>query len=127
MTLSRVVLWISIIGFAGFGNAFLLFPETMAALVDVDLRTDTARADFMATYGGLELGVAAFLFYCTLRDDRLHVGLMAAGLVVSGFAVGRFAGLVIADGTDPVMVIFLGIELFGAAISFWAANRHVRA
>lgn len=123
MKTSRGVLWISVIAFAGFGVAFLLFPERMAALVDVELRSDTARADFMATYGGLELGVAAFLLYCTRSDDRLRLGLTAAGMAVSGFAAGRLAGLVGSDEIRPVMLAFLCLELLGAVISFWAARR----
>ena len=126
MQASRVVLWISLLGFAAFGLAFTIFPTEMAALVEVELPTDTARTDFVATYGGLELGVAAFLWVCTRRDERLHLGLVASALALAGFGVTRLGGILASQRTEPVQYVFLGIELFGVVLSYWALRRHPR-
>ena len=126
MQASRVVLWICLLGFAAFGLAFTLFPAPMAALVQIELPTDTARTDFVATYGGLELGVAAFLWVCTRRDERVHLGLVASALVLAGFGITRLAGILSSQRTEPVELVFLGIEIFGVVLSYWALRRHPR-
>ncbi len=74
MTLPRVILWLTALGFVGFGAAFTFWTTPMAALVDISLPTPTARIDFAATYGGFELGVGAFLIACARRHDWVEVG-----------------------------------------------------
>ena len=123
MQLPRIILWVSALGFGAFGVAFTLFPSALAALVDIELRTGTARADFMATYGGLELGVAAFLWLCTRRDEWVRPGLLASALALSGFAATRALGIVIVEDPGPLLFVFLFVEIVGASLSLWGARR----
>jgi hypothetical protein len=60
MSLPRMILALTAVGFLGFGLAFTLRPDQMAALIEIALPSATARVDFAATYGGFELGVGAF-------------------------------------------------------------------
>ena len=119
----RVILWLSLLVFAGFGCAFALFPRSMAATVDIQLPTDTATTDFVATYGGFELGFAAFLFLCTRGDDRVRLGLLASGWAVAGFAIARLAGILLLPDVKPVLYGVLVMEASAAALAFWAAGR----
>ena len=48
-------------GFVGFGCAYALRPTRMAALTELTLPSPTARADFIATYGGFQIGFGVFL------------------------------------------------------------------
>ena len=125
MGVARGVLWLSALTFAGFGAAFALFPRAMARLVEIELPTDTARIDFVATYGGLELGLAAFFGLCASRPDpvRVRLGLLASGLALGGFATARLAGALLADRPRPLLFALLAAEVSGAALSFWAAGR----
>ena len=119
----RIVLWVAAIAFAGFGVAFAVFPHAMAATVDIQLPTATATTDFVATYGGFEIGFAVFLFLCLRRDDRVRLGLLASGWAVAGFAVSRAAGIMLLPGVRPVLYGVLVFEASCAAVAFWAARR----
>ena len=127
MTLPRALLGLIALGFTGFGLAFILYPHQLAAPVGISLPSGTARADFMATYGGLELGVGAFLAYCAARPERVRLGLIAAGCTLSGFAVARVLGILIAASVAPLIHVYLAIEIAAAALAFWAARRATRA
>lgn len=121
--ISRLVLWLSVATFAGFGLAFWMRPGGMAGLVQIGLPTATARTDFAATYGGLELGIAAFLAWCALRRGLLAAGLVASGLLLAGMAAVRLVGILTAGGVLPLLYLLLAAELSGTALSFWAASR----
>lgn len=126
MRVARAVLWLSVLAFGGFGLAFSVAPSFMAGLVDVRLPTPTARIDVVATYGGLELGVAAFLLLCLRRDDWVRPGLLASGLCLSGLALARAAGIALARGeVDAILYALLALEIPGIAACFWAARQDV--
>ncbi len=128
-TVARVVLWLAIVTFAGFGLAFALFPHQMAALVDIQLPTGTATTDFIATYGGFEIGFAVFLVTCTRTDEGVRVGLLASGCAVAGFAVSRLAAILLLPDVRPVLQRVFVFEAACAAVAFWAARlvRHGRS
>lgn len=123
MALGRAVLWLCILTFAASGIAFSVFSRPMAALVEIDLPTDTARVDFVATYGGFELGFAAFLCICARRDDRVRLGLLASGFALVGFAAARLAGLLASGPVRPIHYVILAAEVVGIVLAFWAARR----
>jgi hypothetical protein len=122
--LPRVVLWIAAVAFAGFGVAFAAFPHQMAAPVDIQLTTDTATTDYIATYGGFQIGFAVFLFLCLRRDDRVRLGLLASGCAAAGFAVSRALGILLFGDVRPVLTGVLVFEAISAAVAFWAARRY---
>lgn len=117
---ARILLFTVAAVFAAFGTAFALAPAYMAGLVDIVLPTPTARADLAATYGGLELGLAAFLFLC-LRRGALGPGLLAGAWCLAGFAVVRGTHLVTGGGAGLLWAV-LAAEALGAALLFWAAR-----
>ena len=123
MRIPRAVLWLSILSYGGFGAAFTAFPRRMASFVDVVLPTDTALVDFTATYGGLELGFAVFLWWCTRRDARVPLGLVAAGCGLAGFALVRLAGFLLSTDIKPMLYGVLIAESAGALLNFWTARR----
>ncbi|MGE0039690.1 MAG: DUF4345 family protein [Vicinamibacterales bacterium] len=122
MLFARVVLWTVAAAFAAFGGLFTVWPAAMAALVDLAPTTPTAHTELMAMYGGLELGIAAFLGWCALDAARLRAGLAAAGLLLGGLAALRVAGLAVNAGTAPVMWWFVAIEAAGAGLALAAAR-----
>ena len=121
--MSRLVLATAAVLFAAFGLAFAVAPHRLAALVDIPLATNTATIDFIATYGGFEIGFAIFLFYCLTRPERVRLGLLASGWAVTGFAVTRAIGVLALGGAKPVMYGALGFETACATLAFMAAAR----
>ncbi len=124
MTPARMVLWIGAFGFLGFGMAFTLWPLPMAGMIQIPLPTPTARIDFAATYGGFELGFAAFLIACARREAWLRPGLWAMSAALAGFALVRILSLLVAAGpaTTPIYIA-LALELAGTAAGIWALRR----
>ncbi|MBM3818049.1 MAG: DUF4345 domain-containing protein [Acidimicrobiia bacterium] len=117
MAFPRIVLALSAFIYAAFGAAFLVAPVPMAATVGIQLPEPSAVIDFRATYGGFELGLAAFLAWCLAAPDpstrlgagpstrlgagpstrlgagpstRLGAGRVRAGLLVSFLTVAGF-------------------------------------
>ena len=119
MSLARAILWLNAIGFIGFGAAFALSPQAMAALVDIALPTPTARIDFSATYGGFELGVGGFLVACARRRDWVEPGLWAGAAALAGFAVIRLLTLFTAGGATTPIYVALALEISGLALNLW--------
>ena len=119
----RAVLAAAAILFAAFGLLFALAPHKTAAMVDIPLNTPTATVDFIATYGGFEIGFAVFLFKCLARPDRVRLGLLASGCAVAGFAIARAIALLMFGGAKPVMYGALAFETVCATIAFVAAKR----
>ena len=113
--------------FAAFGLAFAVAPHRLAAMVDIALPTSTATIDFVATYGGFEIGFATFLFYCLMRPERWRLGLLASGWAVTGFAATRAVGLLAFGGARPVMYGALVFETVCATLAFVAASRVTRS
>ena len=96
-------------------------------MVDIALPTNTATIDFVATYGGFEIGFAIFLLYCLMRLERVRLGLLAIGWAVTGFAVTRAIGLLVVGGARPVMYGALAFETACATLAFvaaWGASRN---
>ena len=114
----QLLLLIAALAFAGFGVWFLIAPTALSG-IGVEATSASARTDIRATYGGFELGVAAFLFWCAYRDDWHHVGLIAATLFVAGFGVGRATGILLEGGATAFMWALLAVEVGYTACALW--------
>jgi uncharacterized protein DUF4345 len=123
MALARPILWLMVVGFAGFGAAYTIWPTAMAGLTDIALPSNAARIDFAATYGGLQLGFAAFLTLCARTPGWLRAGLVACACTLLGLAMVRLGGVWWSGGAQPSIYAGLAIELGGAALALWAARR----
>src|SRR5688572_10318748 len=117
----RLVLTVAAVLFAAFGLAFAGAPHRLASFVDIPLPTTTATTDYIATYGGFQIGFAVFLFTCVARPERVRLGLLASGWAVAGFAISRAAGILALGGVKPVMYQALAFEGVCATIAFVAA------
>jgi hypothetical protein len=124
VALPRGILSLLAAGFAGFGLAYALWPGPMAAVTDIGLPTGTAHIDFVATYGGFQLGFAAYLVLCARRNEQwLRAGLLAAGCALLGFALARGISLLRYDNAAASIYTGLAIEITGAALALWGYRR----
>ena len=121
----RAVLLVVGLGFTGFGLAYALLPLPMARLTEIPLPTSTARIDFAAQYGGIQLGLGLFLLACVRWPGWLTLGLWAATLSLCAIAFVRLLSAAAVGGrAAPVIWAGLGIEL-GAAIACGLALRRL--
>jgi hypothetical protein len=117
VNLAKVVLAVNAITFLGFGVAFLVAPVELAANAELGVATPTARAEVRTIFGGFEVGLAAFLFACLGRPDRVAAGLLCSAFAMAGFAVARGASALLDGPVAPVMYWLLAAEVGGVAVS----------
>jgi hypothetical protein len=120
MTPWRLVLALIAATYAVFGFISMFSPSEMAAMLGITFLSDAARTDFRAMYGGLEIGVGAFLFICALRREYVRVGLFAAACVLVAMATSRTVGLVL-DGFAFVQFVVVMVEWAGGLAATWGA------
>ena len=123
-SLPSLILLLTGVGFTGFGTAYALRPTAMAGLTDLTLPTATARADFMATYGGFQVGFGIFLIASARAEDWLRPGLCAAIAALAGFASVRSLGIWFGRGIRGTIWIGLVIEIAALVANAWAL-RHL--
>ncbi len=114
-TIERVVLAISALTFIGFGTWLFATPEALSG-IGIQLTEPAARIDIRATYGGMELGLSAFLILCLLRDEWVRIGLVAAGCTIAGFGISRLLAIALEGEGTPLMWSFVAIELVAAVV-----------
>ncbi len=122
LSLERVTLFVSLLIFLGFGSWLFIAPQALEPL-GIQLLEPAARIDVRATYGGMELGLAAFLLLCLLRDAWVRVGLTAAGCVIAGFGCARLAAIALEGQGTPLMWRFVAIELASTLLILWVLKR----
>jgi hypothetical protein len=115
-----LILLLAAVGFIGFGLAYALRPGRMAALTDLGLTSPTARVDFVATYGGFQIGFGVFLLFCAARGPWVEPGLWAAVAALAGFASVRALAILLHRGRVRSSIwLGLGLELVGLGLGAW--------
>ena len=126
--LPRLVLGAAAVLFAAFGLLPAVAPHQTARMVDIELPTSTATIDFIATYGGFQIGFAIFLFTCLMRPERVRLGLLASGWAVAGFGVLTRGGTSGARRRHADQCTgALAFEAVCATLAFVAASRAASA
>lgn len=103
--------------YASLGLACTLAPGPMLATLDIRLPTGLAVTDARATYGGMELGIAAGLWLVGNRDLTLAAKVAGVGLLFVGTT--RLIGIVVDDGGTPMMWSLLGLEWSLGVVGLW--------
>ena len=103
--MAQKILLIAGLAFLVFGVLFLAIPERMMRLVEIPLDTPTAVTEIRAFYGGLEIGLGAFLIWCCIARERVRTGLWAAALTLAGLAFGRSVGIAAEQGALSAQVL----------------------
>jgi hypothetical protein len=100
----------------------------MAGPLGIHLGNADAITDAQAVYGGLELGLGAFLAVCAFRPDLRWAGLIAATLTLGGLALARSIGVLmvhtpITGATRQLLATDLGGTVLNAVVLVMAARR----
>lgn len=121
MLFARIVLMIQIVALAGLGLAYFIRPEEMASFSGALLMGNAAVTEVRAYYGGLQLGLAAYLAMALTRLDLLRPALMLLILLYAALALGRVAGLWLDGGAQQTFnLTALLLEVISAGLAWWA-------
>ena len=122
MRFARVSLWLAALAFAGFGAALLARPSLLGVL-GVALARPAAATEIRAFYGGLELGMAAFLGFASRRDAWVRPALAAQAATLGGVALARAIGMAVDGSAEPLILAFGAVEAAGALLAVAALRR----
>ncbi len=86
------VLVLAGLGFLGFGVAIVWAPAAVLGAVGIS-GTAAGLVELRAFYGGLELGLGAFLLACAFKPGWRRPGLWSVALVNGGIGVTRLLGI----------------------------------
>lgn len=121
MVFARVFLLIQLLALAGLGLAYFLRPHEMSNLSGMLLLAPAAVTDVRAYYGGLQLGLAAFLLLALLRAELLRSALTLLVLLYSALALARIGGLWLDGGAQQTFNLYaLLLEVVSAGLAYWA-------
>lgn len=121
MFLARVVLLIQLLALAGLGLAYFIQPHEMTNLSGMLLMSPAAATDVRAYYGGLQLGLAAFIGLSLSRLELTRAALTLLVLLYSVLALARIGGLWLDGGAQQTFNLYaLLLEVVSAGLCFWA-------
>ncbi|WP_369958716.1 DUF4345 family protein [Pseudomonas benzenivorans] len=121
MRLARVILVVQILVLGGLGLAYFIRPHEMANLSGMLLLAPAAATDVRAYYGGLQLGLAAYLLLALARLELIRGALTLLVLLYSALALARIGGLWLDGGAQQTFnLAALLLEVVSAGLAFWA-------
>lgn len=121
MLLARVVLSLQLLATAGLGLAYFIRPHEMTNLSGMLLMAPAAATDVRAYYGGLQLGLAAFIGLCLARRELIAPALTLFTLLYCALALARIGGLWLDGGAQQTFNLYaLLLEIVSAGLCFWA-------
>ncbi len=124
MLLARVILSLQLLATAGLGLAYFVRPHEMANLSGMLLMAPAAATDVRAYYGGLQLGLAAFIGLCLARRELIAPALTLLTLLYSALALARISGLWLDGGAQQTFNLYaLLLEVVSAGLCFWALRQ----
>ena len=106
-----------------FGMVCFVAPAAMLRGFGIELSTPDALTEVRATYGGAQLGVAAFLAYSSRHESFFEPALLLFALLMGGFAASRIAGMLIDGATSPMTIGTIVLELAVAGSAVFALRR----
>jgi hypothetical protein len=110
--------------FFGFGTAYFLHPEEMAALSGVQLTSTPAKIDVWAIYAGVQIGFGAFLLRSALTHFATDAALLMVAYIVGGIALLRTMGIFYYASFDMFSLGALAFEGPTAIIAWLLFLKH---
>ena len=98
------------------GVGYLMKPVDMTAPMGFGTLAPAALTDLRATYGGLQIGLGLFLFYC-IKPARAKFGLLLAVFFLSCVMLSRLYGLMVDGDITPTLKSATIMELVMAAVA----------
>ena len=90
--------------------AYFFMPAQMSGLLGIQLMQPSAFGDVRASYGGLIIGLAIFLWLCA-NATHARMGVRLLLLAIAGLMIGRLFGILVDGPTNTAGWVLLGIEV----------------
>lgn len=119
-----VLLRVSAVVLTAYAVAFLINPMLLGKLVGFTHQSPNTLVEVTAFYGGLELGMALFLFWSSLEPARVRCGLMMVFFVFLCAGLARLLGVSLYGFEDPSQPIVTGLEIIWSLVAAWMARAH---
>jgi hypothetical protein len=120
---ARALVLLSAVVFLGYGVEALLFPNQLARLVDIQLSSPSALADFRALYSAVPLAIGALLVQ-GLRDPHWFApSLFLSSVSLACAAEARLYSIAVSGMPNELVLTFLALELLGLV---WALSIYLR-
>jgi hypothetical protein len=103
----------------------LVDPVGLAGVTAVKLEGDGGPIEIRAMYGGLGIGMSAFLLWCAMRVEWIRTGLACVILTLGGMAVTRSAFVILDPPQPTVHMVFSVLEIAStvmAMVAWWQAR-----
>ena len=121
MRMTQVFLLVQALALMVLGLAYFIQPHEMTNLSGMLLMSPAAATDVRAYYGGLQLGLAAFVGLSLSRLDLTRAALTLLVLLYSALALARIGGLWLDGGAQQTFNLYaLLLEVVSAGLCFWA-------
>lgn len=103
---------------AVFGLIYLFSPITLATKAGITA-DNSGLTDIRATYGGIQIGLAVFLYWSSLAHSRLSSALAATAIIFFSVGACRFYGVIVDGEFSGFNMIGLSFEVVLTVISGW--------
>ena len=108
--------------FALMGIAALAKPTLVTRQFGIRGLEAAGRSEVRAVYGGFGLATSGALLLA-LRSPLLHAGIcLTVGVALAGMALGRVVSWALDHRIEPAPLLYLALELLGAAALISAAS-----
>ena len=121
---ARLFLAIGAAVLAVYGVLLFANPALFESLVGLEFVGPNAPVEIRAFYGGLELGLAAFLAASARRTAWLDAALAAFALAFGAAGLARLSGIAQYGFTGPSQPVVAVIEIVAAAVA-WRLRRGI--
>lgn len=126
--MSKILLWINGLAFAGLGVACLVSPEFPIGLSGLSFASGDAPVEIRAQYGGIFLAIGAFGLYGLKEQSMLLPAVLLMLLVYVGLGTGRLLGVLIDPGPlGSYTYGALGFEIGFSLLFAWAFRQELVA
>jgi len=109
-------LWICFFINAGIGLLSLLDPVTFLGSVQIGVTDPSGTIELRAMYGGLQMGLAAFVFWCLQAENRWVSGVMLMAFILTGLGGTRLISYLWLMPENGLHLALFAFELSGAFI-----------
>lgn len=111
------------IGYLVLGLACAILPEETARLVGLALIGPKGLAEYVAVYGGLEIGMGAFFLLCR-RQGMTRPGLLFALCLYAGLVGLRTAAMIANGPTSDLGWALFSLECLFLVVSIVLWTKH---
>ena len=114
MTMQRLLVRLTALIFVLYGVGFIVAPALLSQYVTGAVPTSASGLiDMRATYGGMSLAIGLLLLHLS-RQSTPRTGLLGVLLLMLGMAGGRVCGMLVDGAANPVMQVYLALEIIAA-------------